>query len=49
MRHPVPRGRFHRHTAIARPAEGSSPTVFLVLRRMRAPLIVLILQQILWG
>nr|WP_221374617.1 potassium channel protein [Actinoplanes polyasparticus] len=42
MRRPVPRGRFHRHTAIARPAEGS-PTVFLVLRRMRAPLIVLIL------
>ncbi|WP_250030100.1 potassium channel family protein [Paractinoplanes maris] len=40
---PAPRGRFQRHTAIARPAEGGSPTVFLVLRRMRAPLIVLIL------
>lgn len=31
-----------RHTRMARPTEGS-PTVFLVLRRMRAPLIVLIL------
>ncbi|MBU2668918.1 NAD-binding protein [Actinoplanes bogorensis] len=31
-----------RRTRIARPSEGS-PTVFLVLRRMRAPLIVLIL------
>ncbi|MBM2618355.1 potassium channel protein [Actinoplanes sp. LDG1-06] len=31
-----------RRTTIARPTEGS-PTVFLVLRRMRAPLIVLIL------
>ncbi|WP_250008672.1 TrkA family potassium uptake protein [Actinoplanes sp. M2I2] len=42
MRRPLPRGRFHRQTAIAHPAEGS-PTVFLVMRRMRAPLIVLIL------